>query len=104
MEHRNFLERHRLYTLTTDIPQPPSSFLRTTIPQKFAGVLLDLNGATACIQIFIQKNGIFFDNNYEPSENLKYGCKHGLIVSRLQPTQPDQQDLTLLASPLPAQI
>ncbi|KAF9388535.1 F-box protein: endocytic membrane traffic, recycling ReCYcling 1 [Podila verticillata] len=31
----------------------------------------DLNGATACIQIFIQKNGIFFDNNYEPSENLK---------------------------------
>ncbi|KAG0327609.1 F-box protein: endocytic membrane traffic, recycling ReCYcling 1 [Podila horticola] len=38
---------------------------------KFAGVLLDLNGATACIQIFIQKNGIFFDNNYEPSENLK---------------------------------
>ncbi|KAF9425823.1 Platinum sensitivity protein [Podila epigama] len=38
---------------------------------KFAGVLLDLNGAAACIQIFIQKNGIFFDNNYEPSENLK---------------------------------
>ncbi|KAG0325464.1 F-box protein: endocytic membrane traffic, recycling ReCYcling 1 [Podila humilis] len=38
---------------------------------KFAGVLLDLNGATVCIQIFIQKNGIFFDNNYEPSENLK---------------------------------
>ncbi|KAF9951735.1 F-box protein: endocytic membrane traffic, recycling ReCYcling 1 [Mortierella alpina] len=38
---------------------------------KFAGVLLDLNGAQACIQIFIQKNGIFFDNNYEPSENLK---------------------------------
>ncbi|KAF9964101.1 F-box protein: endocytic membrane traffic, recycling ReCYcling 1 [Mortierella alpina] len=38
---------------------------------KFAGVLLDLNGAHACIQIFIQKNGIFFDNNYEPSENLK---------------------------------
>ncbi|KAF9932548.1 F-box protein: endocytic membrane traffic, recycling ReCYcling 1 [Mortierella antarctica] len=39
--------------------------------QKFAGVLLDLNGAQACIQIFIQKNGIFFDNNYEPGENLK---------------------------------
>ncbi|KAG0041456.1 F-box protein: endocytic membrane traffic, recycling ReCYcling 1, partial [Gryganskiella cystojenkinii] len=38
---------------------------------KFAGVLLDLNGAVACIQIFIQKNGIFFDNNYEPGENLK---------------------------------
>ncbi|KAF9431552.1 F-box protein: endocytic membrane traffic, recycling ReCYcling 1 [Entomortierella beljakovae] len=38
---------------------------------KYAGVLLDLNGAQACIQIFIQKNGIFFDNNYEPSENLK---------------------------------
>ncbi|KAF9181577.1 F-box protein: endocytic membrane traffic, recycling ReCYcling 1 [Haplosporangium sp. Z 767] len=38
---------------------------------KFAGVLLDLNGAQACIQIFIQKNGIFFDNNYEPGENLK---------------------------------
>ncbi|KAF9347657.1 F-box protein: endocytic membrane traffic, recycling ReCYcling 1 [Mortierella sp. AD094] len=38
---------------------------------KFAGVLLDLNGAQACIQIYIQKNGIFFDNNYEPSENLK---------------------------------
>ncbi|KAF9902383.1 F-box protein: endocytic membrane traffic, recycling ReCYcling 1 [Lobosporangium transversale] len=38
---------------------------------KFAGVLLDLNDAQACIQIFIQKNGIFFDNNYEPSENLK---------------------------------
>lgn len=38
---------------------------------KFAGVLLDLNGAQACIQIFIQKNGIFFDNNYEAGENLK---------------------------------
>ncbi|KAF9995485.1 F-box protein: endocytic membrane traffic, recycling ReCYcling 1 [Entomortierella chlamydospora] len=38
---------------------------------KFAGVLLDLNGAQACIQIYIQKNGIFFDNNYEPGENLK---------------------------------
>ncbi|KAF9357427.1 F-box protein: endocytic membrane traffic, recycling ReCYcling 1 [Mortierella sp. NVP85] len=38
---------------------------------KYAGVLLDLNGAQACIQIFIQKNGIFFDNNYEPGENLK---------------------------------
>ncbi|KAG0243061.1 exocyst complex component Sec10-domain-containing protein [Mortierella sp. GBAus27b] len=38
---------------------------------KYAGVLLDLNGAQACIQIYIQKNGIFFDNNYEPSENLK---------------------------------
>ncbi|KAG0365411.1 F-box protein: endocytic membrane traffic, recycling ReCYcling 1, partial [Mortierella sp. AD032] len=38
---------------------------------KFAGVLLDLNGAQACIQIFIQKNGIFFDNNYEAAENLK---------------------------------
>ncbi|KAF9159295.1 F-box protein: endocytic membrane traffic, recycling ReCYcling 1 [Actinomortierella ambigua] len=38
---------------------------------KFAGVLLDLNGAVACIQIFIQKNGIFFDNVYEPTENVK---------------------------------
>ncbi|KAG0368375.1 F-box protein: endocytic membrane traffic, recycling ReCYcling 1 [Gamsiella multidivaricata] len=38
---------------------------------KYAGVLLDLNGAQACIQIFIQKNGIFFDNNYEAGENLK---------------------------------
>ncbi|KAF9923704.1 F-box protein: endocytic membrane traffic, recycling ReCYcling 1 [Linnemannia zychae] len=38
---------------------------------KFAGVLLDLNGAQACIQIFIQKNAIFFDNNYEAGENLK---------------------------------
>ncbi|KAG0240602.1 F-box protein: endocytic membrane traffic, recycling ReCYcling 1 [Actinomortierella wolfii] len=38
---------------------------------KFAGVLLDLNGAVACIQIFIQKNAIFFDNAYDPSENIK---------------------------------
>lgn len=54
------------------IPSIPLLLPLTTKNQKFAGVLLDLNGAQACIQIFIQKNGIFFDNNYEPGENLKY--------------------------------
>ncbi|CAJ0760412.1 2152_t:CDS:10, partial [Entrophospora sp. SA101] len=38
--------------------------------QKWAHILLDLNGGNSCIQVFIQKNSIFFDHLYNPEENF----------------------------------
>ncbi|CAI2192373.1 20582_t:CDS:10, partial [Funneliformis geosporum] len=41
--------------------------------QKWAAILLNLNGGSACIQVFIQKNSIFFDHLYNPLDNFTYG-------------------------------
>ncbi|GES73710.1 secretion pathway protein Sls2/Rcy1 [Rhizophagus clarus] len=38
--------------------------------QKWATILLNLNGGLACIQVFIQKNSIFFDHLYDPMDNF----------------------------------
>ncbi|UZO14240.1 uncharacterized protein OCT59_005700 [Rhizophagus irregularis] len=38
--------------------------------QKWATILLNLNGGSACIQVFIQKNSIFFDHLYDPMDNF----------------------------------
>ncbi|CAG8529642.1 9743_t:CDS:10 [Funneliformis caledonium] len=45
----------------------------TTEMQKWAAILLNLNGGSACIQVFIQKNSIFFDYLYNPLDNFTYG-------------------------------
>ncbi|RIA96047.1 exocyst complex component Sec10-domain-containing protein [Glomus cerebriforme] len=46
--------------------------------QKWANILLNLNGGLACIQVFIQKNSIFFDHLYDPMDNFTYlSTSHG---------------------------
>jgi hypothetical protein len=45
-------------------------YLFISIEKKWANILLNLNGGFACIQVFIQKNSIFFDQLYDPLDNF----------------------------------
>jgi recyclin-1 len=39
--------------------------------QRYAVALVELNGGQSCIQTFIQKHSMFYDNPFQPEANFK---------------------------------
>ncbi|KAI8883785.1 hypothetical protein K501DRAFT_294473 [Backusella circina FSU 941] len=42
----------------------------TTVMKTYANALIALNGGTSCIQTFVQKHPIFYDNPFKPEDNF----------------------------------